>query len=100
VFAWNLWFPCDFLVSIEEEGQSALSQHVESIGTASELGWANTPAFVAGEDFRLGRGTYAATITGGSGCQVATVRGASVTIARFERERIWESCWFGLLQLH
>jgi hypothetical protein len=81
-------FPCDFLVSIEQEGQPAQSQHVESIRTASEFGWANTQTFVAGEDFRLGRGTYAATIAGGSGCQVATARGASITIARVERERI------------
>jgi len=92
-------FSCDFLVSVEKDGRSVVSQHVTSIRTASEYGFANTQSFVAGENFHLGHGTYEATVTGGSACPVATTRGASVTIARFETEHILGSFLIFLLAI-
>lgn len=81
-------FSCNFLVSIEADGHRVVAQNVTSMRTASEYGFGNTQAFVAGDEFHLGRGTYDTTITGASDCPVATTRGASVTIARFETEHI------------
>jgi hypothetical protein len=81
-------FPCDFLVSIEADGHPVLSRHVTSMRTASEYGFANTQSFVAGENLHLGHGTYDVSVTGGSACPVATSRGASVTIEKFQREHI------------
>lgn len=81
-------FSCDFLVSIEAGGRPVVSQHVASIRTESEFGFGNTQSFVAGDQFHLGHGTYKVSITGGDACPVATARGASVTIDRFEKERL------------
>lgn len=90
-------FSCDILVSIEAGGYPVVSQHVTSIRTASEYGFANTQSFVGGENFQLRRGTYEVTITGGSACPVATTRGASVTIKRFETKHILGSLFILLL---
>jgi hypothetical protein len=81
-------FPCEFTASIERDGVNAQAQRIKSIVLVSELGWAHTRQYAAGDPFRLVRGTYYATIVGGAGCPAATARGASVSIEKQEREHI------------
>ncbi|MEN3113131.1 hypothetical protein ACFONG_16195 [Uliginosibacterium paludis] len=90
-------FPCDILFTVQDGDNQIISRHADSISTASEVGWANTQTFVAGDNFRLGHGTYYVTITSGGACPIASARGASITVSRFEREHILGSLLIDLL---
>jgi len=80
--------PCEFTASIERDGVIVHRQRITNIVSISEIGWAHTRQYSAGESFQLNHGTYSATVVGGAGCPAATARGASVSIGKQEREHI------------
>jgi len=79
---------CDFYVTIAKAGTEVYSQHIETMSSATEIGWTYTQQYVGGASFRLDHGMYDATISAGEGCPVAAARGASVSVAREYKEHI------------
>jgi len=79
---------CDLSVVVAKAGTTVYSQHIDVMDRASEIGWAYTQQYVGGHSFHLSHGMYEATIFAAGGCPVASVRGASVTIAQEYKEHI------------
>lgn len=71
---------CDFAYSVHKDKAIAWSESIHSINRIGEIGSAHMYEYRAGTTFHLDSGEYQVTLTGGTGCPAASIRGASVVI--------------------